>query len=436
MKYLAGGMRIQPGWASRFRISLWALMTNSRKRRACVALGIGHFLTILRIGGQEPSAFQPQIPKMWDDKEMARVEVPLAYPIGSPKHVSSQYYYKIPVRPIYKSYPLYAPGREPVGYRDWLKRQEPQIVWDDAGHRPILRTKADWIKAGEAVFESPLVFSDVMPDEAAQRLYAALNRPVAANGVDPFFSIVIRQKGKIEVGFAACADCHTRVMADGTIVKGAQGNSPTEHTIAFAVRSMAGAEKDKHSFLEVSRRVERAQFEVPWLPIGDQLDYNHMSVDEIAASHAALPPGVFARQRTSVLAPPHIPDLIGVKDRRYLDATGLEQHRGIVDLMRYAALNQGADNLATYDGFIPSAFPDFKQLPDPANLNGQMSIPQVIVGTRYSDEQLYALALYVYSLKPPPNPNRFDALAARGKEVFERGGCATCHTPRYTQTTS
>jgi|GEM_PF-5891858 len=48
---------------------------------------------------------------------------------------------------------------------------------------------------------------------------------------------------------------------------------------------------------------------------------------------------------------------------------------------------------------------------------------------RYSDEQLYALALYVYSLQPPPNPNQFDALAAAGQKIFEREGCTGCHTP-------
>ncbi|HEY6342685.1 MAG TPA: hypothetical protein VIY49_14420 [Bryobacteraceae bacterium] len=34
-------------------------------------------------------------------------------------------------------------------------------------------------------------------------------------------------------------------------------------------------------------------------------------------------------------------------------------------------------------------------------------------GTRYSDEQLYALALYISSLEPPPNPNKFDEHARR-----------------------
>ena len=48
---------------------------------------------------------------------------------------------------------------------------------------------------------------------------------------------------------------------------------------------------------------------------------------------------------------------------------------------------------------------------------------------RYSDEQLYALSLYLYSLTPPPNPNRPSALSARGEEVFERENCGACHTP-------
>src|SRR5262245_40668544 len=49
--------------------------------------------------------------------------------------------------------------------------------------------------------------------------------------------------------------------------------------------------------------------------------------------------------------------------------------------------------------------------------------------TRYSDEHLYALARYLYSLTPPPNPNKPDALSERGKLVFQREGCRACHTP-------
>ena len=105
--------------------------------------------------GQGPSGDKVAIPKAWDDAAMATLELPLAYPAGSPKHVSSDYYYRMPVRPIYKQYPVYAPGREPAGYWEWLKQQDPAIVWDDKGQKPALNTDEDWIKAGAIAFDAP-----------------------------------------------------------------------------------------------------------------------------------------------------------------------------------------------------------------------------------------------------------------------------------------
>ena len=68
--------------------------------------------------------------------------------------------------------------------------------------------------------------------------------------------------------------------------------------------------------------------------------------------------------------------------------------------------------LSSFDGFIPADVPEFKKLPDPAD--------PIKVGGRYSDEQLYALALYVYCPQPPPNPNKFDAAAARGEKSLRQ----------------
>ena len=140
---------------------------------------------------------------------------------------------------------------------------------------------------------------------------------------------------------------------------------------------------------------------------------------QITSLREAIPPGVLARHRSSPWYPPHIPSLIGVEQRRYLDASGLQQQHSIVDLMRYAALNQGADDLASYADFVPADIPKFRKAPEPRNA----------VFGRYSDEQLYALALYIYSLQSPSNPNQFDGLAQRGQKVFERVGCVRCHAP-------
>jgi hypothetical protein len=120
---------------------------------------------------------------------------------------------------------------------------------------------------------------------------------------------------------------------------------------------------------------------------------------------------VAARDRTSPRYPVVVGDLIGLADKKYLDRTGLVQHRSLGDVMRYSASVLSVDRFASFDGFIPF----------PRNLVESLE--------RYSDEQLYALTLYLYSLRPPPNPNKSDALAARGEKIFELEGCARCHTP-------
>ena len=128
-----------------------------------------------------------------------------------------------------------------------------------------------------------------------------------------------------------------------------------------------------------------------------------------------------ARHGTSLFTPVQVPSLIGVRERRYLDHTGLLRHRDIGDMMRYAALNQLGDLLSAYSGYRPTAalgrgFKD-DELPPPERLE------------RYSDAQLFALAEYLYSLMPPPNPNLPSDLTRKGEKVFTREGCAHCHIP-------
>jgi hypothetical protein len=196
-------------------------------------------------------------------------------------------------------------------------------------------------------------------------------------------------------------------MPDRTVLKGAQGNMPFGAAVAQSSR--------------VPPPIYRLLFGVPWLK-PDPIDRLFaMENAQISDMWASAPAGVIARHQSSPFDPVQVPDLIGVKDRHYLDRTGLQRNRTLEDFMRYAALNQGADFLSNFHGFVPADVPAFKNLPDPSD--------PVRVGGRYSDEQLYALALYVYALKPPRNPNRFGPEAARGKEIFVRQGCPVCHTP-------
>jgi hypothetical protein len=362
-----------------------------------------------------------QVPRTWDDAEIARHEIPLADPVASPKHISADYYYRIPVRPIYKGYPVYAPGHEPSGYMDWLKQQEPVIIWDDRGHAPPLKTEADWIRAGQTAFDAPKNVSFGIEVFRNPGLYEKAGIPVAKDGTVPEFQYVVRKKGTVELGSVACAGCHTRVMPDGTVLKGAQSNFPVQRAFAFTMRANAATTKDKEQLLAQARVQLKALHAAPWMRPDPEERIDSMSVDEIASVFEAVPPGASLRQRSNSFLPIQVPDLIGVKDRHYLDRTGLEVHRSIGDLMRYAAMNQGADGLGNYAGFIPAYAPRFQQLPAPE------------ASSRYSDDQLYALALYIYSLQPPPNPNKFDSIAAAGQKVFERERCGTCHpAPLYT----
>ena len=360
--------------------------------------------------------FSPVIPKTWDEEALASVELPLASTGVPPEHISSDYYYRMPVRPIYKSYPIYAPGKEPRGYFERLEQLEPEIVFDPAK----LNAEADWIKAGELAFDAPRGYDSdpgsfpALSDVRNPAWYQKVGVLLTKDGVMPYARYVIRKKGTVEVGNGSCGICHTRVMTDGSVIKGAQGNFPFDRAIGFILRTDPRSDQQ---VLEIQRGFDQLLFATPWLRPDPLARLGPMSREERTFVSEAIPPGVLARHGSSVLQPVQVPDLIGIKGRRYLDRTGLVRHRDIGDLMRYGALNQDADGLSRYRDFRPLELLFGGKLPDPAMLG------------RYSDEQLYALALYIYSLTPPPNPNKFDALAARGQKVFEREGCAGCHTP-------
>ena len=373
--------------------------------------------------------YTPDIPKVWDDALISSLELPLAEAAYSPKHISSEYYYRIPVHPLYKSYPVYHPKSEPAGYMEALRQREPEIIWDDQGHRPELKTEADWVRAGELVFDSPsgedngrIAVSDSKEEYLRDaRWYERTGTPVTPEGIVPAYRYVIREKGKVEIGTLSCAACHTRIMPDGAVIKGAQGNFPFARAFAEDYRSSP-------ALLPVNRALERMLYRSPWLP-DPQAAQAGLTAEEIAATMAVIPPGVIARHRLRTEQPVQVPDLIGVQSRRYLDRPGLVRQRDIGDLMRYAALNQGADFLARFGDWVPLT--EMLQ-GHPVPENPRDAPPGAI--QRYSDEQLYALACYVYSLKPPANPHPIDAQAIRGKKVFETEGCARCHDPKRSYT--
>ena len=75
-------------------------------------------------------------------------------PKYSLRFVSADYYYRIPVRPVYRTYPVYPIDKEPPGYLDKLRQKLPVMEFDTAK----LKTREDWIRAGKLVFDSPITF--------------------------------------------------------------------------------------------------------------------------------------------------------------------------------------------------------------------------------------------------------------------------------------
>jgi hypothetical protein len=120
--------------------------------------------------------------------------------------------------------------------------------------------------------------------------------------------------------------------------------------------------------------------------------------------------GAITRWNGSLFYPAKIPDLIGIKNRKYIDHTATHQHRDIGDLMRYAAQVAYAET---------ADFGPYQMLPPGTKR----------VRSRISDEALYALALYLYSPLPPPNPNKYDEKERIGERIFAREGCTGCHVP-------
>lgn len=293
---------------------------NSKLYFLTLLLLLGYVVFARRGDAQKTNPWKPQIPRTWVDSEMAGLEISLSDPASSPKHIPADYYYRIPVRPIYKSYPAYAPGKEPPEYIERLSKLEPEIIFDASK----LRTEQDWIKAGELVFDAPIAtgrLSALVPIRELYlrepKWYEKTRAPVAKDGTLPFYRYVISEKGKIEIGILSCAMCHTRVMPDGSIVKGAQGNFPFGRAFGYDYRA-----DDK---VEDARILERFLYTVPGGESKPENQFAKMSVEDIASAQEALPPGVMARHRSSPSYPVQVPDLIGVKERRYLDRTGLQK---------------------------------------------------------------------------------------------------------------
>jgi mono/diheme cytochrome c family protein len=354
------------------------------------------------------AADDPRIeaPRFWNDCELADWATPIAALGVRPGHFSEREYYSAPPAEWVRTYPAYAPGREPAGYREMLEKRAPEPLI-----APGARTAREWVAEGARVFEEMdvPVFRSTNPKLIAvmrsAEAFARMGGRARPDGTVFGLRWAPTSKG-LALTLGDCSSCHTRLMPDGTLLRGAPFNEPLNGVIGtLAFRGLSEFFPGDSQSVQYWR-----QYGVPWIPGDIHERIKTMSPGDIGTLDGSVPPGVFARFNGSPYFPTKVPDLIGIKDRAYIDATGTHRLRGPADVMRYAALVSCCD----------SAEFGSHQVLGPAQRRIQY---------RMSDEALFAMAEYLFALTPPPNPNAGDRRAAAGQKVFERERCSVCHTP-------
>jgi hypothetical protein len=354
------------------------------------------------------------VPKIWDDKALATWALPVAGINATGNHIPEVEYYAVPVDNL-RTYPVYHPDHEPKGYAEWLRQQPPRPLIE----AQKLKTERDWIEAGRRVFDEldvPLFRNDDPKALAYLRNREALKKDgatITKAGEIAGYRWVIEKTGQVKLSLAECSGCHLRVMADGSVIRGAPGNLVAGGDALAACLAGLNQALGKDGKPATPGELDYISSAAPWVKDDIHERFKTMSDEEVAAVDATAIPGTFPRFNGGPFYITKIADLIGVKDRRYLDATGTHRNRGPADIARYGVLVATTD-----DGSIgPHKF-----LTDEQRRRAALSY-------RFSDEMMWALARFIYSLEPPPNPNKFDAQARRGEFIFKEEACAKCHTP-------
>ena len=380
---------------------------DSMTAKAGMLFALGFSTLFAQTGGQRIEA-----PRFWNDRDLSDWATPVAGLNVRPGHYSEKEYYSAPIGEYVRTYPVYFPGREPAGYWDTIrnKKPEPLIV-------PGARTSSEWLAEGSRIFheldlpylrnyDSKLFALIRSADECAK-----LGGHPQKDGTMLGFRWVPTSKG-LALGQQDCAVCHSRVMPDGSIVEGAPAPGADRGSMISVVAKFVT--HDSASFVdffspgETAKQVNWRFWAAPWVP-GD-INEKVVAPDVNAPDFAGLGRGVIPRFNGSPFYPTKTPDLIDLPNRKYIDHTATHLLRGPEDLMRYAALVSCCDSA------------DFGQY-------HLLSAKGRRIMYRFPDELLFALARYIYSLQPPPNPNAGDPHAAAGRKVFEREGCGGCHTP-------
>jgi hypothetical protein len=370
------------------------------------AIGLAALVLASAVGVQSQTA----APRIWKDEAMADWATPIAALGTRPGHFGVADYYRAPADNL-RTYPVYHPDQEPPGYWEWLQQQRPQPLVDASQ----MKSPQDWIAAGARAFrdlDAPLMRSS----DPALIVYARDRRSFegVAKLDEGLVGVrwVVTEQGVMLTG-RECGACHFRARGNRTVEYAAPHSGER-----LAAGSVGLAETVPRLILPSIQRffdepIEVSlwrMFTVPWA-LDERVErLRTMRLPDIAPLMATRH-GVFPRVNGSPFYGTKIPDLRGLRDNKYLDATGTHRLRGPEDVARYAALVATADSL------------DFGS-------HRILTGAQRRVPVRYADEVLYAIGVYLMSLEPPTNPDLAPpALLVRGEKVFRAEGCRRCHVP-------
>jgi hypothetical protein len=356
-------------------------------------------------------------PKIWDEAKLKDWAVPLANDGPELRHVSEQDYYASPVENL-RSYPVYHPDREPSGYLEKLRNMEPELL----AQIGQARTKAQWIETGERVFrelhqppsrtDDPALLAWIRDREAINKSGVRIGRSGEIHGL----RWVIEKRGQLRISGNECVRCHVQIRSDGNNIMGAPGGGLE---FAFPGRSRA-TQRGLNVLFGLPadappQQLSMARYAVPWLKDDKHASLERMSAEGLQALPRAIP-GTFLRMEASPFWINKISDLRNIRHQKFLDATATHRNREPADVARYAAYIM----IFAYSG----DYGKYHLKPD---------------GTKplyhLPDDALYAIAEYLWSLDPVPNPKAHEfppALVARGRRIFEDENCAKCHSgPNY-----
>jgi hypothetical protein len=156
-----------------------------------------------------------------------------------------------------------------------------------------------------------------------------------ADGTIPGVRWLIDHDRQLKLTLAECSGCHTRVLPDGSIVRGAQRNLQWGSFPQFCFDALDEIRR-REGRTRPPSDVAYSSYGVPWLKDDINATLKTMTAEQVGRVDGEPFLGTFVRFNARPWFTTRIADLIGVNDRRYLDATATHRNRGPEDIVRYA----------------------------------------------------------------------------------------------------